>query len=167
MIIVGYYVLLFGVTILFFYSLGNLFLTLWPIKSRGKVIMETDKLSEFELEDRVEQANLILRAFIALVFGLVVSPLFFLVKGCTEDVMSNSSPVINSIGMVVTGIGLLKAKIIFILLLIGFILSILEHIVFRIKFKIKTALYIETERRELQAAQKEYEQKYKDHIKRH
>ncbi|AQS42448.1 hypothetical protein LSG23_20320 (plasmid) [Bacillus velezensis] len=165
MIVIIYYGLIFCTSGIFFYSLWNRFLTVCPIKVNGKPIVDTDKPSEVDLIERIEQTSLTLRAFIALLMGVFVSyPMFYL----TDSIVNTKTSIIDyyplnfffeDIFMIVTGVGLFNSGIVYLLLLFVFIVTLAEHIFFRLKFKARRFAFEEEEKE--RQAQIEYENKYK------
>ncbi|MFU2203121.1 hypothetical protein [Bacillus subtilis] len=165
MIVIIYYGLIFCTSGIFFYSLWNRFLTVWPIKVKGQAIVNSDNPSEFDLIERIEQTSWTLRAFIALLMGVFLSyPMFYL----TDNFVNTKTSIIDDIFMVVTGVGLFNSGIVYLLLLFVFILTLGEHILFRLKFKVRRIVFEEEEKLEEKYAkytQKGYEKKDKDFLK--
>ncbi|MCY9311668.1 hypothetical protein MOF23_22310 [Bacillus inaquosorum] len=158
MIVIIYYGLIFCTSGIFFYSLWNRFLTVCPIKVNGKAIVDTDKPSEVDLIERIEQTSLTLRAFIALLMGVLLSyPMFYL----TDSFVNTKTSIIDDIFMVVTGVGLFNSRIVYLLLLFVFIVTLAEHILFRLKFKARRFVFEEEDKEKERQAQIEYEKKYK------
>ncbi|WEY94561.1 hypothetical protein P5641_00040 (plasmid) [Bacillus subtilis] len=167
MIVIIYYGLIFCTSGIFFYSLWNRFLTVWPIKVKGKAILDTDNPIEFDLIERIEQTSLTLRAFIALLMGVFLSyPMFYL----TDSIVNTKTSIIDyyplnfffeDIFMIVTGVGLFNSGIVYLLLLFVFIVTLAEHILFRLKFKARRFVFEEEEKEKERQAQIEYEKKYK------
>ena len=158
MIVIIYYGLIFCTSGIFFYSLWNRFLTVCPIKVNGKPIVDTDKPSEVDLIERIEQTSLTLRAFIALLVGVLLSyPMFYL----TDSFVNTKTSIIDDIFMIVTGVGLFNSHIVYLLLLFVFIVTLAEHILFRLKFKARRFVFEEEDKAKERQAQIEYEKKYK------
>ncbi|ODV47915.1 hypothetical protein [Bacillus subtilis] len=142
MVVMAHYCLLLCVSGIFFYSLWNEFLIVYPIKVKGKAVVQSDNPSEFDLNQRIKRTNLTLKAFFALFMGLVlIVPLLYM-----KDSYGNSDDSIIKILMPILGLGLFKIGVVYLLLSSVFILTLAEHILFRLKFKARRFAFEEEEK---------------------